>query len=40
MISKVEDSYGELPKLTPAGHDPFQFPVKVDGQRQEPAGLA
>jgi NADH-quinone oxidoreductase subunit K len=35
-----EDSYGELPKLTPAGHDPFLFPVKVDGQRQEPAGLA
>jgi len=35
-----EDSYGDLPKLTPAGHDPLRFPVQVDSQRHEPVGLA
>ncbi len=36
---QTENSYGDLPKLTPAGHDPLSFPVEVDS-RQEPAGLA
>ena len=35
-----EDSYGDLPKLTPAGYDPLRFPTQVDSQQHKPAGLA